>query len=52
MSPEPTEAGVVTDEAPPGRVVLGVGALDRLPEELLRLWCRWWPRSAGRWPGR
>jgi hypothetical protein len=37
MSPEPTEAGVVTYEAPPGRVGFGVGALDRLPEELMRL---------------
>jgi alcohol dehydrogenase class IV len=40
MSPEPTEAGVVTYEAPPGRVVFGVGALDRLPEELMRLGAR------------
>jgi maleylacetate reductase len=40
MSPEPTGAGVVTYEAPPGRVVFGVGALDRLPEELARLGAR------------
>jgi maleylacetate reductase len=38
MSPEPPEAdGVVTYEALPGRVVFGVGALDRLGEELARL---------------
>jgi maleylacetate reductase len=33
-------AGVVTYEAPPGRVVFGVGALDRLGEELDRLGVR------------
>ena len=38
MSPEPPEAdGAVTYEALPGRVVFGVGALDRLGEELVRL---------------
>jgi maleylacetate reductase len=38
MSLEPPEAdGVVTYEALPGRVVFGVGALDRLGEELARL---------------
>jgi maleylacetate reductase len=38
MSPEPPEAdGVVAYEALPGRVVFGVGALDRLGEELARL---------------
>ena len=38
MSPEPPEAdGVLTYEALPGRVVFGVGALDRLGEELARL---------------
>ena len=38
MSPEPPEAdGVVTYEALPGRVLFGVGALDRLGEELARL---------------
>jgi maleylacetate reductase len=41
MSPEPPEAdGVVTYEALPGRVVFGVGALDRLSEELARLGAR------------
>jgi len=41
MSPEPPEAdGVVTYEALPGRVVFGVGALDRLGEELARLGAR------------
>jgi maleylacetate reductase len=41
MRPEPTEAGgVVTYEAPPGRVVFGVGALDRLAEELARVGAR------------
>jgi maleylacetate reductase len=38
MTLEPTQAGgVVTYEALPGRVVFGVGALDRLAEELARL---------------
>jgi maleylacetate reductase len=38
MNPEPPEpAGVVAYEALPGRVVFGVGALDRLGEELARL---------------
>ena len=41
MSLEPPEAdGVVTYEALPGRVVFGVGALDRLGEELARLGAR------------
>jgi maleylacetate reductase len=41
MSPEPLEAdGVVTYEALPSRVVFGVGALDRLGEELARLGAR------------
>jgi maleylacetate reductase len=41
MSPEPPEAdGVATYEALPGRVVFGVGALDRLGEELARLGAR------------
>ena len=41
MSLEPPEAdGVVTYEALPGRVVFGVGALDRLSEELARLGAR------------
>ena len=40
MSADPAEAegdGVVTYEAPPGRVVFGAGALDRLGGELERL---------------
>jgi maleylacetate reductase len=38
MNPEPPEAdGVVTYEPLPGRVVFGVGVLDRLGEELARL---------------
>ncbi|HEV3364394.1 MAG TPA: maleylacetate reductase [Acidimicrobiia bacterium] len=38
MTLDPTQAGgVVTYEALPGRVVFGVGALDRLAEELARL---------------
>jgi maleylacetate reductase len=41
MSREPPDAdGVVTYEALPGRVVFGVGALDRLGEELARLGAR------------
>ena len=41
MNREPPEAdGVVTYEALPGRVIFGVGALDRLGEELARLGAR------------
>jgi maleylacetate reductase len=42
MTPAPAEVGggVFAYEAPPGRVVFGVGALDRLAEELARLGAR------------